>query len=188
MRFLAPIGLGALVLGSSQLAHANGYIALGRGDGTHWEENAISVADHTSHYLLILGQRFGAVSLEASLLGEQMQLASGAEDSVATSTLLSLGFDVKYSVGILGGLEGYGKVGLNKTWLGYRRPNSGIDWQSSGRGTRFGLGLQYTVNIALGQLGVWLDHAWQNTFLVNDAKQGTDAEISITTLGLVVGF
>ncbi len=182
---LAFLSLG---FASSSEAQADGYVGIGIGSdsGISGElSNYFDTNEETSNSRIVLGQRFGALSLEASLFGSQLQGvgAMAAADSYST---ISLGVDLKYSVGLVGALEGYGKIGLNKTWL--TGPDSGESLSYSGRGNALGLGVQYNFNIAVTRIGLWADYTVQRTELRDGDRMALDGELSMFNLGLSVGM
>ncbi len=194
MRIVSKSLLSAVValplLATFSSAHAGGYVGIGigaqsnlEGDiATHFDTDAQS---DTSR--LMLGQRFGALAFEASVFGTQLRGKSAFTGKSDFATV-SLGVDLKYYVGLLGGLEAYGKIGLNKTWL-TGPATEGMDYQ--GRGQEYGAGLQYTINLPLTQVGLWLDYSVQNTELREAQPKGgasLDGEIRMMNLGVSVGF
>ncbi len=190
-RILAPLILALpVVLATSSVAHADGYVGFGVGsqgklDGSLSEHFTTGAQSDTSRF--ILGQRFGGLALEASLFKAELEGTGGAVGKSEFSTA-SIGIDIKYYVGLVGGLEGYGKIGLNKTWL---RGPAAQNMNYEGRGTEVGAGLQYTLNLPLTQVGLWLDYSVQETQL-RDLEMGTgsdlDGELRMLNLGVFVGF
>ncbi len=170
-------------LGGVDSAHADGYVGAGIGSGAELggELSNFFVTDEDSASSRILvGKRFGSLAIEASLFGSQLY---GNAGDFAT---ISLGLDAKYYLGIVGGLEGYGKIGLNKTWL--TGPEETEEWDYKGRGQELGLGLQYNFSLALTDIGVWLDYTIQNTELRDGENQVLDGTLEMVNLGLSVGF
>jgi hypothetical protein len=136
------VALFALGLASSSEALADGYVGIGVGSDSEISgdlSNYFTTDEETANSRIVLGQRFGAISLEASLFGSQLQ-GMGAMAAADKYSTISLGVDLKYSVGLIGALEGYGKIGVNKTWLS--GPDGGESMNYQGRGNALGLGLQ----------------------------------------------
>jgi hypothetical protein len=189
---LIPTTLLALVcvsLAAPDDARADGYVGAGMGSDSQLSGDLAShfaTSENTNSSRVLLGQRFGALALEASLFGSQLQGISGLTGNEDYSTL-SLGVDVKYHLGLIGGLEGYGKIGLNKTWL--TGSDSSEDLNYSGRGEALGVGLQYSFNLAVTQIGLWADYTLQNTDLRDDERQqALDGEIGMFNLGVSIGL
>lgn len=185
-----PVVFGSLLLlGAANQASAEGYIGAGIGAGG---ELSGDISDHftttedSSSSRILVGERFGALAVEGSLFGSQLQGASGFSGE-GDYTTISLGVDLKYYIGLVGGLEGYGKIGLNKTWL--TGPDATEDWSYSGRGQELGVGLQYSFNLPLTQVGLWVDYTAQQTDL-RDSEQAQvlDGSIRMLNLGVSLGF
>lgn len=186
-----PVALGSLLVIESLLgasaAHADGYIGAGIGANS---ELSGEISDHfstdgdaTSSRVLV-GERFGALAFEGSLFGSQLRGISGLTGT-GDSTTISLGLDVKYYIGLFGGLEGYGKIGLNKTWLAAA---DGMDASYEGRGKALGLGLQYSFNLPLTEVGLWVDYTAQDTELRSADGPNLDGNIEMVNFGVSVGF
>ena len=123
--------------------------------------------------------------MEGAIFGSQL---SGASSFVGEGdfTTLSLGLDLKYYLGLVGGLEAYGKIGLNKTWLS--GPAANEDQSYQGRGQALGVGLQYTINLPLTEVGLWLDYTAQQTKLRDGDNQVLDGSLEMVNLGVSLGF
>ena len=186
MRATITITSLALVLGIAATAHAGGYVALGVGSDASLD-GAVGdayTADGSDNARLSFGQRTGPIAIEASLFGTGLQDAAGTDHST-----LALGVDLKYFIRLTGPIEGYGRIGLNKTWL---RDSAGDQPSLSGRGYDFGGGLQYSFRLLpLGDAAIWVDFTHQTMSLYGDA---TSAQTALTgsaemlTLGVSVGF
>ncbi len=186
---ILPLVLGSLLLLGAGEAQADGYIGAGIGAGGELRgdlSDHFTTDEDTSSSRILVGERFGALAVEGSLFGSQLRGASGfsGEGDFAT---ISLGVDLKYYIGLVGGLEGYGKIGINKTWLS--GPAAMEDWGYEGRGQEIGVGLQYNINLPLTQVGLWLDYTAQNTNLRDSGEvQALDGSIEMVNLGVSLGF
>src|SRR5688572_25429226 len=142
MRHARPVAVLIALLSSSSLAHADGGYAgggIGPGAGLAGEISTAFRSDESMNARVSIGQRVGPVALEASLFGAGLV---GRGDFAGRGTeydTVSLGVDLKYFFGLVGPLEFYPKLGLNKTWLTGGR--DGLDYD--GIGWDLGLGLQY---------------------------------------------
>lgn len=182
---IAALTTGLLFAGSS---HADGYVGAGIGSdssisgelGSHFQTN-----DKASSSRVIIGQRFGALALEASLFGSQLHGTSAMVGSDDYATI-SLGVDLKYHLGLIGGLEAYGKLGLNKTWLSGPAKTEGAGYE--GRGKALGLGLQYTFDLPLASVSLWADYTVQRTKLRDGERQNLDGELAMANFGVSLGF
>ena len=182
------LALLALGLAQPAEANANGYVGLGVGSDSSISgelSNHFDTSDDTTNSRVVLGQRFGALALEASLFGSQLQGIGGMAGTDEYSTI-SLGVDLKYHVGLVGALEAYGKIGLNKTWLTGPETTESLSYE--GRGEAMGLGLQYSFNVAVTQVSLWADYTLQRTELRDGDRIALDGELGMANLGLSVGF
>jgi hypothetical protein len=170
-------------------AIADGYVGLGVGSDSEIGgalSNHFDTDEESTTSRIILGQRYGALALEASLFGSQLQGTGGMAGTDEYATI-SLGVDVKYHVGLWGALEGYGKIGLNKTWLSGPDGDNALSYQ--GRGEAMGLGLEYSFNVAVTRVALWADYTIQHTEL-RDSKRAEelDGELGMFNLGVSLGF
>ncbi len=169
-------------------AHADGYVGFGIGadaELTGEVSNHFTTGEDASSSRVLVGERFGALAVEGSIFGSQLRGASGFSGD-GDFTTVSVGIDLKYYIGLMGGLEGYGKVGLNKTWLA--GPEGMSEASHEGRGRSLGLGLQYNFNIALTEVGLWADYTSQDTELRSDDGPLLDGNIEMMNVGVSVGF
>jgi hypothetical protein len=182
---LAPLAA-TLALASS--AHAGGgYLSGGIGGGAGLDGNIATSfqTDDSNSARFSLGQRIGPVALEASLfgaglVGRQQFVGYGSEYDT-----LSLGVDLKYYFSLVGPLELYPKIGINKTWL-LEPSDSQHDYD--GTGWDIGGGVQFTFDTAASMVAIWLDYTQQRTDLRDPGKRDLDGRVSMLTLGLSVGF
>ncbi|MCP4449533.1 MAG: porin family protein [Myxococcales bacterium] len=177
-----------LLLASAGEAHAGGYVGAGIGSGSELSGDIAShfeTDEDTTSFRVLVGERFGALAVEGSLFGSQLRGISGLSGD-GDFTTLSLGIDLKYYVGLVAGLEGYGKIGLNKTWL--TGPDTAEDWNYEGRGQELGVGLQYNINLPLAKVGFWIDYTAQHTELRDGDNQALDGTIEMANIGVSVGF
>ena len=187
---VAMVSLTALLLGciSASSAEANGYVGVGIGSDTRLGgdlDRHFSTDDDSSSRRILIGQRFGFLALEASLFGSELTGDSALVGNDDYSTI-SLGVDLKFHMGLIAGLEAYGKLGLNRTWLS--GPAAREDWDYSGRGNALGVGLQYTFDLPLAAISLWADYTVQRTELRDGERQPLDGELAMTNLGISLGF
>jgi hypothetical protein len=172
-------------------ARAGGYVSAGLGGGASLEGSLARNFDSTDHDSgrISLGHRLGPVAVEASYFGAGMTGVNQftSRDGWSTRTL---GVDLKFHIGIIGPLETYLKLGLNKTWLD--APDS-RDLEFSGRGWDVGAGLQYNFDLIAAGTAIWLDYTHQDTELrdaeVRDAdRRRLDGSLGLLSLGVAVTF
>lgn len=179
---LAVVGA---VMAAAGAASADSYVSLGLGNAGDISggiaDDYDSMGDDGHSGRLGIGQRLGPIALEASVFGTDLVAPTGQDAS-----LVSVGVDLKYHWSLLGPLELYGKLGLNKGWV---REDT-FDLGDSGRGWAFGGGLQYRFSPGpLGSVAVWLDYTNQRIELDGPGEEaGADSEIGLLNLGLSVGL
>lgn len=187
--FLAALSTLA-VAGLASPAHAGGYISVGIGAdaGLAGDMATHFTADHddAGSGRIAIGQRVGNIAVEASLYGAALQSTTGLGDGADYATATA-GVALKYYIPLSGRLEGYGKGGLDKTWLvadGDMRASG-----YAGRGYNFGGGIQFTFETGLlGSAAVWLDYTHQEFELREDGMRDLDGGTRLLTLGVSLGF
>lgn len=183
----------ALLLSAAPVAHAGGYLSVGIGADAllGGELNSNFDTDTLTVGRVALGGRLGPVALEGVMFGADLRGTSsqilgqttGGDEFSSTS----LGLELKYFQGLGAGLEAYGKVGINRTWLtAGQGVDTDLDYQ--GQGYALGVGVQYGFKL-LPSVGaaVWLDY---NRHLVklNDEGQPTlEGSTNMITLGVTIG-
>ena len=180
--------LAILLVGGMGDARADGYIGAGMGSASELEGDIASnftTDEQASNSRIVVGERFGSLAVEGSLFGTQLHGGS-AFTGEGEFTTISLGVDLKYYVGLVGGLEAYGKIGLNRTWLS--GPAAQEDWNYQGHGEALGVGLQYSFHLPLTEVGLWLDYTAQKTELRDGDNQPLDGRLGMANLGLSLGF
>jgi hypothetical protein len=180
---LAPL----LALFLSATAYADGgYVSAGAGPGAGLAGDIASAftTSDSMNARFSLGQRVDNFAFEASLFGAGLVGDSDFAGFGREYDTLSLGVDVKYFIGLIGPLEVYPKIGLNRTWLTGERDQYDYD----GIGWDLGAGLLYSFD----RVGIWLDFTHQRTSLTDDNRsvpnRSLDGRLNMLSLGLAVSF
>ena len=186
-RVIAITGF-VFVLGAAQSAAAGGYVALGIGSEAELTGDFANDfnTDGASNGRFAIGQRTGPIAVEASIFGTDLYGPSGVQRST-----VAVGVDLKYFVSLSGPIEGYGRAGLNKTWLADAEETTMPSM--SGRGYNFGAGLQYSFRLLpLGEVAVWLDYTHQTMNLFEESestsRSAMEGAANLMTVGVSVGF
>ncbi len=176
------------ILGAAQSANAGGYVALGMGSEAELTGDFANNfnTDGASNGRFAIGQRTGPIAVEASIFGTDLYGPAGASHST-----LAVGVDLKYFVSLSGPIEGYGRAGLNKTWLADDEETTMPSM--SGRGYNFGAGLQYSFRLLpLGEVAVWLDYTHQTMNLFEESQSTSRSTLegaaNLMTVGVSVGL
>lgn len=162
----------ALTLGAAP-AFAGGYIALGLG-GEPALQGDLKVAaqgQHGGNGRLALGERFGRLAIEASL----------ARFDAGADTTSALGIHARLAFPLGGHLEAFGRVGLERLWLG----NTQMAASGDAKGLVGAAGLEYRLTApVLGSASLWAELS-QDKF-TTDA--GADGGVRLWTLGASIGL
>lgn len=178
---LVPVFALLSLAASGATARADGgYVGLGAGPGAGLDGNISTVfdTDDSMNARLVLGQHLGSFALEASLFGAGMVGRGEFAGDGREYDTVSLGVDLKYLIGLVGPLEIYPKIGLNRTWLTGGR--DAIDYD--GWGWDLGGGVQ----LSFERFGIWLDFTHQRTNLRSDNDVYTrhlDGRLNLLALG-----
>ena len=180
---LAPV----LALFLSATAYADGgYLSAGAGPGAGLSGNLATPfrTDDSLNARVSIGQRIEPLALEASLFGAGLVGRGDFAGAGREYDTLSLGVDLKWYFTLVGPLEIYPKIGLNRTWLTGGR--DALDYD--GWGWDLGGGLQYSFDV----VGVFLDFTHQRTSLTDDNRtlpnRSLDGRLNMLSLGLAVSF
>jgi hypothetical protein len=186
------VGLVVLFGGASH-AQAGGYFAAGFGAGAtlSGEMSSHFTAESLTLGRVAGGYRVGPVAVEGVLFGTSLRGVSEYVRSRSTGELdfstVSLGIDVKYHVKIAGPLEGYGRAGLNRTWL---TTPAGTDTTMDyvGAGYSVGAGVQLIFDIVPALRGaLWVDFHRHVLELGDPSEQNLSGTAEMITVGLAFG-
>jgi len=167
-----------VLLASTQLATAGGYVGLGIGTAPAMNNDGeeLSLAADGRSGRLLVGSRWGQISLEGAL-HKYDALSPGREPfevyqgSIAGKASFPLG----------NGFEAFGRLGLARTWL--VSPN--LD--KEGNGFLLGGGFEYKFNLAPTQLSLFIDYQYNAAKLDGD-RGPLDVSSRMWTLGVTLGF
>ena len=167
-------------------AHAQRYVSLGVG-GVSLDERLATFFDDSEANAIraTLGQRFGPLALEASIIGTEFAGGSTVTGRGDYSTI-AVAVDLKYHLGLLGPLEGYAKLGLNKSWL---RSPTDRPTDHSGTGYNVGAGIQWNLRIGLTTAALWLEYTHLEAELRSPkTTRNFDGSFGLTLAGVSLGF
>jgi hypothetical protein len=163
-----------ILVGSLSVASAESYVSLGVGGdpAVHGDMRMAARGEGDGgNGRLAVGIGVGRLSVEGSLsrfgLGDSTATAAGAH--------LRLRFPIQAGFGI------FGRVGLERVWLGNDLPSM----SSTADGMVGGLGLEYRLSAPrLGQAGIWAEVSDDRL----DTGGGRTGGIRLWTAGLTVGL
>jgi hypothetical protein len=169
--------LGIILVTVATPALADGYISLGIGSpatlGGDLEQKATPSDVRSSR--LTVGKRFVGLSLEAGLSNYGLAMAGKSAFSG-----YALGAGLKFNLGLLGPVEGYGRAAMEHTWL--RSQDSAMSSENfSGNGWSAGAGLE----IPIGRVSLWGDYSRHSSNLYSSVRR-LDSIASMWLAGLAV--
>lgn len=163
-----------VVLGSAAVAAADSYVSLGAGGdaAVHGDMRmALSGDGEGGNGRLALGIGISRIAVEGSL----------SRFGLGSSTATAAGAHLRLRFPIAGGFGAFGRVGLERVWLGSDVPDMG----STADGVVGGLGLEYRLSAPLlGQAGVWAEISDDRL----DIGGGRSGGVRLWTLGLTFGL
>ena len=172
-RVVPLFALAALVAGASP-ALAGSYVSLGIGGEPALQGDLAVAASGESggNGRLALGQRLGRLAVEASL----SRFAVPGDDAVAAGIHARLAFPLG------GNVAAYGRLGLERLWLG-DSPMTTVSGDASGYVG--GGGLEYRLSAPLlGSASIWAELS-QDSFTT---EAGAEGGVRLWTLGASIGL
>lgn len=164
-----------VLLGSSAIASAESYVSVGVGGGpaVHGDLRMATGDGDGGNQRLALGIGISRLAVEGSL----SRFGLGGSTATAAGAHLRLRFPVR------GGLGAFGRVGLERVWLGSDLgPRS---MSSPADGPVGGLGLEYRLSApVLGEAALWAEVSADRL----DTGGGHSGGVRLWTAGLSVGL
>jgi hypothetical protein len=180
---LASLLVPVAVAATTAEAGAGGYVAAGVGSSPNLGgelEDSLDT-DGRNAGRLAIGHRVGVASVEAVVGGFGVGgVAPNGEwiDGTAVTAALA----VKLQVGIVGRLDGYGRGGLQRTWV-----RSDMMESLSGSGYVLGVGLDYGLPLLVADAGVWLELG-RETLRLSQAAGSVSGTADTLLAGVRVGL
>lgn len=172
---LVATGMAAGVLTAySPTASAGGYLGLALGTDPGVNDDMAQVATPSSRSLRGLGGiRFGNLALEGALNGFGVT-ANGADRRV-----FQLSGALKLSLPMGSGFEGFGRAGIERTWLNVDDER----YDLAGNGFQVAAGFEYRLNAVVSNASLFVDYTIHHATLTN-----TSGEVSETSRIWALGF
>jgi hypothetical protein len=162
-----------VILGSLAVASAESYVSVGAGGGpaVHGDLRMATGDGDGGNQRLALGIGISRLAVEGSL----------SRFGLGSSTATAAGAHLRLRVPVRGGFGVFGRVGLERVWLGSELPAM----SSPADGTVGGLGLEYRLSAPLlGEAGVWAEVSADRL----DTGGGHTGGVRLWTAGLSVGL
>ena len=172
---LVATGMAAGVLaGYSPTAVAGGYLGLALGTDPGVNDEMAQIAFPTSRSLRGLGGiRFANLSIEGALNG------FGVNFNGTDRRMFQLSGALKLSLPMGSGFEGFGRAGIERTWLNVDDER----YDLSGNGFLVAAGFEYRLNAVVSNASLFVDYTIHHATLTD-----TRGEVSETSRILALGF
>lgn len=163
----------------STTAWAGGYLGLALGTQPGINDAMQSEARPLGRSLRgIVGARFGNVSIEGAGNGFNVLTQNHGEQ-----TVYQVSGALKLSLPLGNNFEGFGRVGLERTWL-----SEGVDrYDLTGNGFVIGAGFEYRLDAVLSRAALFVDYNVHHATL-EDTRHKVDETTRIWSLGFTVGI
>ena len=167
-----------VLTGFSPTASAGGYLGLALGTEPGINDDMAKIATPLGRSLRgLAGLKFGNLSLEGALNGFTMDV-SGIERN-----MYQLSGALKLSLPMGNGFEGFGRAGIERTWLNYDDER----YDTSGNGFQVGAGFEYRLNAVVSNASLFVDYTIHHATLTN-MRGEVDETSRIWGLGFTIGI
>lgn len=179
---LRPVLAIALVAGSSAAASAGTYLGLGIGTAPSASSNSQTVEGNGRSGKLMLGMRFGRLSIEGVASRYGMFMDSYAADDTQLSAAL------KYSFPLGENFEAFVRGGLQHTSIGCQNPDAAMAYDASGNGWLLGGGFEYRLNAVIAGGSVFVDYEHTSATLQNNNMASFDETAGVWMAGVTLSL
>ena len=163
----------------SSTASAGGYLGLALGTEPASNDELSDIATPSGRSLRGLGGiRFGNVSIEGAVNGFGVLTGRGEQTVYQASAALKL------SLPLGNNFEGFGRAGLERTWLSLDDSR----YDLSGDGFLIGGGFELRLNAILANASIFVDYTVHRATLEDGRSNELDATTGIWGLGFTVGI
>lgn len=176
-----------IVVATSGVAHAGGYLGLGIGTSPGMSSDKDQFEADGRSARVFGGSRFGQVSVEGAIGGfGVLQNNSPNPGLNPLGTMYLASAALKASLPLSDGFEVFGKVGVAHTWLSASDKDPTFD--ASGNGLLLGAGAEYRFKPSfVGSASIFVDYQFNKTGLQGD-RFDTSTSYRMWTLGFAVGI
>lgn len=172
------------LLAIPSLGHAGGYVSAGVGSGPSLGGELDVYLDGDTHRSgrLAVGHRMGPFSIEAGLHGFGVHGVVPGRGGALDGSALSLAASVKGQIPLFLFVDGYARLGLQRTWITSDAEAENLQ----GTGVLIGLGLEVPVPVVPVDAAIWLEVSREAL----DLEQGSyvyDGTADVVMLGVRFG-
>ena len=179
---LRPVLAIALVAASSAVASANTYLGLGIGTAPSANGNSQTVEGNGRSGKLMLGMRFGRLSIEGTAARYGMFMNTYAADDTQLAAAL------KYSFPLGENFEAFVRGGLQHTSISCQNPDAGMAYDASGNGWLLGGGFEYRLNAVIAGGSVFVDYEHADATLHNGNMATFDESSGVWMAGVTLSL
>jgi hypothetical protein len=167
-----------VLMGFSPTASAGGYLGLALGTEPAMTGDLAEIATPLGRSLRgLAGLKFGNLSVEGALNGFTTDF-DGTERN-----MYQLSAALKLSLPMGNGFEGFGRAGIERTWLNIDDER----YDLSGNGFLIGGGFEYRLNALVSNASLFVDYSIHRVTL-KDTRGQLDATSRIWGLGFTIGI
>lgn len=180
----------ALVMAMAGTSAAGTYVGLGIGTAPAFSEQGSQLGEMDSNSRsgrVVAGMRFGNVSVEGAVGGYDLSLKADSGGVDPFGSLYSASAALKLSLPLGNNFEAFGRVGVHHTWIS--ADDSRFD--VSGNGLLIGAGIEYRLNLLVGQGSIFMDYQYSKAKLDGEVlfdRNALDTSSRMFTIGLTVGL
>ena len=163
----------------SSTASAGGYLGLGLGTepGANTELKFVATPSGRSARALG-GVRFGNFAVEGAVNGFGVLTSRGDRNVYQLSAALKLNLPIGSQ------FEGFGRAGIERTWLNVDDPS----YDLRGDGFLIGAGFEYRLNAVLANSSIFVDYTIHRATLEDARSNSVDATSRVWGLGFTIGI
>jgi hypothetical protein len=173
----------AILTSTAATASAGTYVGLGIGTSPAMSSDIEMTESVERSGRLLLGFRFGRLSLEGQAGRHDLFIYSDPYQSTM------FGAALKYSHELGSNFEVYAKGGLQRTFLSAQGPvPSSRALPSDGDGHLLGAGFEYRLNLGVTGASIFVDYQYAKTSFGEGMTGGFDASSRMWTLGATVSL
>lgn len=174
-----------LLVAATGSASAGTYVGLGIGTAAAISEDTERLDGDGRSGKALLGMRFGNISVEGAVgkFGTAITTVPG-DPARFFGDQWQASISGKLSLPLGNNFEAFGRVGLHRSWISAEREEQDV----SGDGYLIGAGIEYRLNLVVGQGSIFLDYQYNEADLEGDRLKFPGASSRMWTLGLTVGL
>jgi hypothetical protein len=154
---LAVVTLAAL----TGTASAGTYLGLGIGTSPAFNEQTEKLDAGSRSGRLLIGTRFGNVAVEGAVGGFGMTIVNNAGLATDFGDAYQASLALKLNLPLGNNFEAFGRAGVHHTWVSAVNEQNDV----AGNGLLIGVGIEYRLNLILGQGSIFIDYQYNRATL-----------------------